>query len=307
MFSTEDAVSPVSSSSPENFHQAVDPMARCHSQPREISNPELHSAPPVPKHDDRVEEQRSFSDRFPPVPTTEEKGKERAFLGTLKKPDLKLEGGKATISQLRKQLSQALKASAQLEDQVLKRTTDLSKLENQLYHNNKSLAETEGKLQASNLQCKILRMKLEDATEDLKQTQEHIFRLQPQQQGITQSDALAAYIAICDNVQSWIGFHLDGAFEEGHIEVGKLDRSSANKLINLLNPMGLKGTSFAETDEWNLIAIVMEFLRSEILERELYGAVELRDLDFLRTILKNMETLTPPRGTFTSLPNHLLR
>jgi hypothetical protein len=271
-------------------------MARRETQLRETSYPELCKPPPIHKFQQSTSEAKAFSERFPPVPTTEEKGKGRAFPITNPKSELKLEEAKTTISHLKKQLSQATKISSQLEDQLVKRTTELSRLENQLYHNNNSLTETEAKLQASNLQCKTLRMKLEDATEDLKQTQEHVFRLQPQQQGITQSDALVAYTAICDSVQSWIGFHLDGALDDGNIELGNLDKSSSHKLTKLLTPMGLKGTRFAETDESNLVAIVMEYLRSEILERELYGAVDLRDLDLVRTILKNMESLRPPRG-----------
>ena len=97
-------------------------------------------------------------------------------------------------------------------------------------------------------------------------------------------------------MQNWIGFHLDEALDEGRIDLGKLDMTSASKLIMLLNPMGVKGLKFAETDEYNIIAVVMEFLRCEVFENELYGAVEVRDLEYMRTILKNMESLRPPRG-----------
>lgn len=272
-------------------------MARRESRPQEANYPDLSKPPQVPKHGQAPEDERSFAERYPPIPITEEKGKRRAPPpATLSKSERKLEEAKTTISQLQKQLSQATKISSQLESQLLKRTTEFSRLENQLYHNSNSLAETEAKLQVSRSECKTLRMKLDDATEDLKQTQEHVFRLQPYQQGITQSDALVAYTAICDSVQSWIGFQLDGALEEGHIDLTNLDKSSANKLIKLLTPMGLKGTRFEETDEPNIIAIVMEFLRSEIFEMELYGAVEVRDLELVRAILKNMESLRPPRG-----------
>lgn len=293
-----DPVSPVSPVSPETFQESMMPTARRKSQPREINYLDPSKAPQELIHGQTTDVEKSFVERYPPIPTTQEKGKGRAPAPPipLTKSEPNLEEAKTTISQLQKQLSHATKTSSQLEDQLVKRTTELSRLENQLYHNNNSLTETESKLQASNAQCKTLRMKLEDATEDLKQTQDHVFRLQPQRQGITQSDALIAYTAICDSVQSWIGFHLDGPLDEGRIDLGNLNKSSANRLVKLLTPTALKGIRFAETDEFNLVGIVMEFLRSEIFERELYGAVDVRDLELVRIILKNMESLRPPRG-----------
>ena len=267
------------------------------SQPREINYPELRRPPTVPKHGERSEDARIYSQRLTQNPAEEEKGKGRAPPTTFPKPAFRVGEGKITISQLQQQLSQEKKTSAQLEEHLVKKTTEVSKLEDLLYHNNNFLTEAEAKFQAANFQCKTLRMKLEDTTEDLRQTQEHIFRLQPKEQGITQSDALVAYTAICDSVQSWIGYQLDGALDDGRVDLGKLNKGSTNKIIKLLTPMGLKGTKFAETDEWNLIAAVMEFLRSQILEREFYGALEMRDLDLMRRILRNMENLRPPRGT----------
>jgi len=175
----------------------------------------------------------------------------------------------------------------------------ISQLQKELSQSITSLEETKSKLGESQSECEALRIHLKDIVEDLKETQEHVFRLQPLQENITQSDAVAAYITICDSVKSWIGFRLDDALNTLNIDVEKLHMPSARKLTNLLTKSGLRGALYLETDEYNIIAIVMEFLRSEIFERELYGAVEDRDLAFVHLIQRNMATLNPRRGTST--------
>lgn len=123
-----------------------------------------------------------------------------------------------------------------------------------------------------------------------------MFRLQPHRENITQSDALREYIAICHSVNSWVGLRLYNALNTGSINVAKMHTGSARKLISLLTQCWFNGTLYPDTDEYNIIAAVMEFLRTGIFETELYGAVGGKDLELIYQIQKNMKNLIPRRG-----------
>ena len=171
-----------------------------------------------------------------------------------------------------------------------------SQLEKKLFQSNTSLEATKTKFEESQARCKNLQIQIEAIGKDLKETREQVFRLQPHRENITQSDALREYIAICHSVKSWIGLRLDNALNAGSINVAKIHTGSARKLMSLLTPCGLNGTRYHDTDEYNLIAIVMEFLRATIFETDLYGAVDGQDLELIYQIQKNMKNLVPRRG-----------
>lgn len=172
----------------------------------------------------------------------------------------------------------------------------ISQLELKLSQSSSSLEATKSKFEESQAKCKNLQIQIEAIGKELKETREQVFRLQPHRENITQSEALREYIAICHSVKSWIGFHLDNALNTGSINVAKINTVSARELIGLLTDSGLNGTLYPDTDEHNIIAVVMEFLRTEIFETELYGAVDDQDLELIYQIQKNMKNLVPRRG-----------
>lgn len=197
-------------------------------------------------------------------------------------------------------LKSSLLAAEQRLGESLKETKinadTISQLEKKLSQSNTSLEATKSKFEESQARCKNLQIQIEAIGKDLKETREQVFRLQPHRENITQSDALREYIAICHSVKSWIGFHLDNALNTGSINVAKIHIGSARKLIGLLTDSGLNGTPYPDTDEHNIISVVMEFLRTEIFETELYGAVDGQDLELIYKIQKNMRNLVPRRG-----------
>lgn len=178
----------------------------------------------------------------------------------------------------------------------------ISQLEKKLSQSSNSLEATKSKFEESQARCKKMQIQIEAIGKDLKETREQVFRLQPHRENITQSDALREYIALCHSVKSWIGFHLDNALNTGSINVAKIHIGSARKLTGLLTDSGLNGTLYPDTDEHNIIAVVMEFLRTEIFETELYGAVDDRDLELIYQIQKNMKNLVPRRGKSQQVP-----
>lgn len=172
----------------------------------------------------------------------------------------------------------------------------ISQLEKKLSQSNISLKATKFKFTESQSRCKDLQLQIKALGEELKETREHVFRLQPLWENITQSDALREYTAICHSVRSWIGLRLDNALNTGNINTAKINTGFARKLLDLLTKSGLDGILYSDTDEHNIIAVVMEFLRTEIFDTELYGAVEEQNLEFIFQIQRNMKNLVPRRG-----------
>ena len=198
--------------------------------------------------------------------------------------------------------SNLLAAEKRLEESLKETKTNadlISQLEKKLSQSNTSLEAMKSKFKESKSRCKELQCQIEALGEDLKETREQVFRLQPLRENITQNDALREYIAICHSVKSWIGLRLDNALNTGSINLAKMHPDSARKLIGLLTQNGRGGTVYPDTDEHNIIAIVMEFLRVKIFETDLYGAVERQDLKSIYQIQKNMKNLTPRRGKST--------
>lgn len=172
----------------------------------------------------------------------------------------------------------------------------ISQLEEELSQSKTSLKTTKPQFEESQSTCGIMQDRINALGEELNETREQVFRLQPFRENITQSDALADYIAICHSVKSWIGTRLNSALDAGRIIGTKLHLPLARKLISLMTDSGINGTVYLETDEHNIIAIVMQFLRIEIFEKEFYGAVDDGHMDFLFHIEKNMRNLNPRRG-----------
>lgn len=203
-------------------------------------------------------------------------------------------------------LKSSLLATEQSLEESLKKTQtkadSIFRLEKKLSQSSTSLEATKSKFEESQSRCKELQIQIEALREELKETREQVFRLQPLRENITQSDALREYIALCHSVKSWIGLRLDSALNTGSINVAKMHTASARNLIYLLTKSGLDGTLYPDTDEHNIIAIVMEFLRTKIFETELYGAPECQDLEFIYQIQNNMKNFVPRRGRSTFQP-----
>lgn len=198
--------------------------------------------------------------------------------------------------------SNLLAAKKKLEESLKETKTNanlISQLEKKLSQSKTSLEAMKSKFKKSKSKCKELQCQIEALGKDLKETQEQVFRLQPLRENVTQNDALRKYIAICHSVKSWIGLRLYNGLNTGSINLAKIHPDLARKLIDLLTQNGRKGTVYLDTDEHNIIAVVMEFLRVKIFETGLYGAVERQELKSIYQIQKNMKNLTPRQGKST--------
>jgi hypothetical protein len=155
----------------------------------------------------------------------------------------------------------------------------------------------EQNLAESGLECEKLRKKVIELSKLLKDAQDFIFKLQPYQQKITESDATAAYTSLCKSVESWVEFRLGNAIEDRIIfKESVFDSRSATDILNLVSPAGKDAFSRPETDEHNVIAAVMQFLKHEIFDKDFYCPIDSRGMEFLSSIEKSMRTLVPHRG-----------
>jgi hypothetical protein len=161
--------------------------------------------------------------------------------------------------------------------------------------------EAEQNLAEAHLECEKLRKKVIQLSVLLEDAQDFIFRLQPYLQKITESDASAAYDSLCKTVESWVEFRLGNAIEDRIIfKESVFDSRSAADLLNLVSPAGKEAFSCPETDEHNVIAAVMQFLKHEIFDKDFYCPIDPRGMDFLSSIEKSMRTLVPHRGQSNS-------
>jgi hypothetical protein len=157
--------------------------------------------------------------------------------------------------------------------------------------------EAEQRLVESRSECEKLRKKVKGLSGLLEEAQDFIFRLQPYQQKITESDATAAYASLCKSVESWVEFRLGNAIEDRVIfKDSVFDSRSATDLLNLVSSAGKEAFSCPETDEHNITAAVMQFLMKEIFGKDFYCPVDSKGMEFLSSIEKSMRTLVPHRG-----------
>ena len=242
-----------------------------------------------------------LEDHYPGSPTRQHASKSKKQLDQTGPVPLQTKTGPRSSQEKNDKpiLKSSALAAERLEESLKERKINadtISQLEKKLSQSNSSLEATKSKFEESQARCKNLQIQIKALSEDLKETREQVFRLQPHRENITQSDALREYIAICHSVKSWIGLRLDNALNTGSINVTKIHTGSARKLMSLLTACGLNGTLYPDTDEHNIIAIVMEFLRTEIFETDLYGAVRGEHLELIYQIQKNMKNLVPRRG-----------
>jgi hypothetical protein len=158
-------------------------------------------------------------------------------------------------------------------------------------------SEAEQKLALACLECEKLRKEVEELSGLLENAKDTIFGLQPYQQKINESDAAAAFRSLCKSVENWVDFRLGNAIEDRLIfKENRLDLGSAADLLNLASPAGRQAFSCRETDEYNVVAIVMQFLMNEIFKKDFYCPIDEIGMEFLSNIYRSMRNLEPHRG-----------
>ncbi|KAK2593280.1 hypothetical protein QQS21_009004 [Conoideocrella luteorostrata] len=118
----------------------------------------------------------------------------------------------------------------------------------------KETAEIKAQLLEARNQLKTKDRNLQDAGD-------HIFRLQPYREDITESEAREMYKAMCDKVQRWVENRLPATLESlSASQVKKPPAQQAAKFLSLLREPGKRCLAVRHGDEYHIVAGIMYYL-----------------------------------------------
>lgn len=170
---------------------------------------------------------------------------------------------------------------------------------------NKTIAEacaTSNKLENSKTECKNLRDQIVDLQKKLNDTEDFIFSLQRREQKITESEATAEFNSLCMMVEDWVQSKLGDAIEQKFAEKAALPNSMTRRLLSLIPQPGKDAFRYPDTDEYNVIAVIMRFLCIEIFDKDFYCQIDPGAVELLTSIERSMRNLEPRRGWLRLLP-----
>lgn len=159
-----------------------------------------------------------------------------------------------------------------------------------------------------------LEAKVQEVEEQLRLARDHIFRLQPQRTEITETEAAASFQVLYENVRRFVQNRLQRILSD--LDSGVLENHTPRHLgdgTNLLDLVrGSARTWFEarESDEFHVIAAVMEYLRRVIFDKPFYcplgSAEENRDrtIQLIEKTAASMAKL--PRGLYSHFFHELL-
>jgi len=258
-------------------------------------------------YESAVSEQRNASDVSKVSPSKKDKCRIETAAKTETKYRIEMdEAGNKSISQLNnpkcEKFVQELRPSISSRSQqdttkVSKTDADAPQLEKELSRSAIAQVELHEQLQDSRAECETLKTTLLKVQSELNDAQDFIFSRQPVQQNVTHNDASAEYTTLCQTVESWVNCELGEAIDEKKLlrPKGSANIEAFKTAISFLKESGLQAINYPDTDIYNIIAIAMEFLCVEILEKPFYGAVSKQEMKNLDLIEKSMKCLQPPR------------
>jgi len=166
---------------------------------------------------------------------------------------------------------------------------------------------TADKLETSKTECKHLqeqnaqlRRQLEEAQKNLTDAQDFIFSLQRREQKITESEAAKEFNSLCMSVEDWVQTKLGDAIEKRLLKnEATISGPLTRKLLSFIPQPGKEAFQYPDTDEYNVIAAIMNFLCIEIFDRDFYCPIEPGAMELLISIERSMRNLEPRRDLIT--------
>ena len=164
---------------------------------------------------------------------------------------------------------------------------------------------TAEKLEESKKECQRLRTQNLELQKDLRDAQDFIFSLQRREQSITESEAGAEFNSLCMVVENWVQTKLGEALEKSKARMKpKLPAERIRTLLSFIPQPGKEAFHHPDTDEYNIIAMIIRFLCLEIFETDFYCPVEKGALGFLAGLEQSMRELEPRRGEILRACGH---
>ncbi|KDN66060.1 hypothetical protein CSUB01_07208 [Colletotrichum sublineola] len=155
---------------------------------------------------------------------------------------------------------------------------------------------------------KLKQLKAENSTlkEQLRDAQSHIFSLQPYRKEITPEEVGREYDDLVEGITDWVSTFMDPIledYEQGVEDILMNARRKPTEALRLkrtihMYPDLVRGSTFPETDEDIVAAIIMRFLNDNIFQKVLYGSIAdyVEVLSFVETALQNQ--VEPKRDLF---------
>lgn len=134
----------------------------------------------------------------------------------------------------------------------------------------------------------------------LLEAKDQIFRLQPVRQDITESEAIEGYRTLCANVQRWVENRLKTILDD--LDFGRLKTrpapGQAGRFVSLMREAAKRGLSLDQSDEYHVIAIMMNYLCLVFFSKSFYCSLDDFEGDSTLTFIDDLETSMSrlPRG-----------
>ena len=149
-----------------------------------------------------------------------------------------------------------------------------------------------------------------DLQKQLTDKQDFVFSLQRREQKVTESEAATDFNSICIAVEEWVQTKLgDGIEQRSALEAESFASKmpAIRKFLALIPQPGYDAFGYPDTDEFNVTAAIMHFLKVEIFDKDFYCPIEGGAMDFLTSIEIGMRVLEPRRGRLTPLNDQTRR
>lgn len=153
------------------------------------------------------------------------------------------------------------------------------------------------KLQRSDAHCKKLENEVNELEKNLQDAHDFIFTLQPRRQVITPTEAADEFRTFCATVEEWVQTKLGDALDERRLRSPKdIVPEQAKRFMSLITPAGRESLKVPDTDEYHVLAAIMNFLCCEVFDKRFWCPIGPGAMEFLESIERNMQNLEPRRG-----------
>lgn len=195
------------------------------------------------------------------------------------------------ISELKEKLKET---QAILEEQQHHDGNKIHRISESLKHSRDECLIMEKDQQAYEFRIRQADEKRRDMEREVHDLQRHIFSIQPLPPVILGPEAGREFASFCGVVEEWVQTNLGDALDDRAILKVGFNSHSAAAILSLISPPGKIAFQIPSTDEYNVIAAIMQFLCLEIFDKEFY--CPMGELKLVADLQEILQTLQPRRG-----------
>jgi hypothetical protein len=174
-------------------------------------------------------------------------------------------------------LLEAERSARDFEDAVIQKDDTIKQLEYELRKARDDTAALENRIKEQGLQLERDNLRWLETERDLRaglqEAHDHIFRLQPRRRSITETEAQEDFQGLVASVQRWVENRLSAILDElddGSLRHKRCDPQLATKFLQLTSSQAKKYTNASESDEFHVVAAIMQYLCYEFFDKKFY-------------------------------------